>query len=379
MIRLIVWLMLAAALSFPAPASADDDDDKPKDKAKIESKGTAKGNSKARTKDDAEAKSNDDDQDDGKKEDHKDQKDGTKGEAKDEAKGGTKPDVKDAPKTDGKDEAKLEESEPVVRVTVLKSATQSAAYEGTATVLSTETLFQFEADIRTTRIAADFSKAQLARAETLFRDKFTVSRQEMETAARQSATDALQLNVLEQKLKLMWGDGAPFLDADARHDVLAKLSKGDTNIVRLDFPGAGDFKPKDVKITRLTGGESISVDTLWPAPQGNQAMPGAAFLGLATAGGLKQGDRASVTANGGETKSGVVIPHGAIILTEGRAWCYIEKKHGKFVRRPVSLESPAETGYFAKSGFSEGDKVVIRGAGHLLAREAGPGGDDDDK
>jgi hypothetical protein len=267
--RLISWLMLAAALCLPAPASADDDDGKPKDKTKVESKDaaeqTAKDGSKASPKDDAKAKSKGDDDDD-KKDDPKDHKDG--------AKGGAKPDIKDAPnavardnhkdgrKDDLKDEAKLEVSDAVVRVTALKSVTLSAAIEGTATVLAADTLFQFEADIRAARIAADFSKGQLARAETLFKDKVTVSRQEMETAARQSATDALQLNMLEEKLKLTWGDGAPFLNADARREWLAKLSKGGTSIVRLDFPGTGNFIPKDVKIVPLAGGAPITAENL---------------------------------------------------------------------------------------------------------------------
>ena len=328
-------LWLTAALCLALPALADDDDDKkdnPKAGAKVET--------------------------------HDAGKSGGKSGATDDAKEGAKPEASDA----------------VVSVAVLKGTTQTAPVEGTATVLSPDTLIQLDADIRAARLAADFSKALLVRAETLFRDKVTVSRQDMETAARQSAADALQLTVLDQRMRMAFGEAAPLSDKDKRAELMAKLSKGEVIIVRLDFPGAEIASPRNIKIMALSGGAAVAVETVWPAPQGNLALPGAAFVTFVrSAPGLRQGDRARATADAGEAKSSVIVPHGAIVITEGRAWCFIEKKPGKFVRRPVSLENPVEGGYLVKSGFAEGDKAVVRGAGHLLAREAGPGDDDDDK
>ena len=354
--RFSYWLLLASMLCFAWPVQADDDDgkDKAKDKAKVEINSNGKDKDKDRDKDKDKAKPETKDDDKGKAS-HK---------SKDEAKG----------------EAKTEASEAVVSVVPLKAATQAAAIEGTATVLSPDTLIQIDADMRTAKIATDFSKAQLTRAETLFKDKVTVSRQDMETAARQFATDNIQAGLLDVRLRSMWGEGAPFLDKDRRSEIVTKLSKGEVNIVRLDFPNSDAANPRNVKIAPFSGAAAASVETLWPAPQGNQAIPGAAFLAIAASGpGLRQGDRARVSADTGEAKSGVVIPNSAVVITEGRAWCFLEKKADKFVRRPVSLENPVDGGYLVKSGFAEGDKVVVRGAGHLLAREAGPGDDDDDK
>ena len=312
--RFSLWRLLALLLCVAMPVLADDDDDKgkAKDKAKVESNGRDKDKAKGNA--DTTGSGKDDDKD----------------EAKDKPKAETKDKADDKPKDGGKSESKPEAGDAVVTVVPLKGSTQANSIEGTATVLSPDTLIQLDADIRSAKIAADFSKAQLTRAETLFKDKVTVSRQEMETAARQSATDNIQTSLLDVRLRSMWGDGAPFLDKDRRGEFVNKLSKGEINIVRLDFPNSDAVKPRNVKIAPLSGAPGSAVETFWPAPQGNQAMPGAAFLGLAASGpGLRQGDRARVTAEAGEAKSGVVIPNGGIVITEGRAWCYIEKKAGK--------------------------------------------------
>ena len=274
-------------------------------------------------------------------------------------------------------ESKPEMAEAVVSVVALKSETLAPAVEGTATVLASDTLIQLDADLRAQKIAGDFSKAQRARSETLFKDKVTISRQDMETAARQSETDAVQLSLLENRLRMTWGDTAPFLDADRRRDVIAHLSTGQLNIVRLDFPNIDAHEPRNVKVMPLSGSGSVAIDTLWPAPQGNMAMPGSSFLALLpTAPGLRQGDRARAVADNGDNATGVVIPSSAIVITEGRAWAFIQKRADKYARRPVPLENPVEGGYLVKLGFADGDRIVIRGAGHLLAREAEPEEDD---
>lgn len=282
---------------------------------------------------------------------------------------------------DKEHESKPEMAAAVVSVVALKSETLAQAVEGTATVLAPDTLIQLDADLRAQKVAADFSKAQRARSETLFKDKVTISRQDMETAARQSETDAVQLSLLENRLRVSWGETAPFLDAERRRDVIARLSSGKLNVVRLDFSNIDAHEPRNVKVMplsdTLSGTGSVAIETLWPAPQGNLAMPGTSFLALLPAApGLRQGDRARAVADNGQSTSGVVIPSSAIVIAEGRAWAFIQKQAGKYARRPVPLENPVEGGYLVKLGFAEGDKVVIRGAGHLLAREAEPEEDD---
>lgn len=275
-------------------------------------------------------------------------------------------------------DSKPEMAEAVVSVAALKSETLAQAVEGTATVLAPDTLIQIDADLRAQKIAADFSKAQRARSETLFKDKVTISRQDMETAARQSETDAVQLSLLENRFRMTWGETAPFLDAERRRDVVARLSSGQLNIARLDFPNIDTHEPRNVKVMPLSGTASVAIDTLWPAPQGNLAMPGSSFFALLPAApGLRQGDRARAVADNGDSATGVVIPSSAIVITEGRAWAFVQKHADKYARRPVSLENPVEGGYLVKLGFAEGDKVVVRGAGHLLAREAEPEEEDD--
>jgi hypothetical protein len=74
----------------------------------------------------------------------------------------------------------------------------------------------------------------------------------------------------------------------------------------------------------------------------------------------------------------VVIPSAAIIVFGGQSWCYVETGDKTYERRVVPLEDPVEGGYLVRSGFAPGTKVVVRGAGVLLAREAEPESDEGD-
>jgi hypothetical protein len=69
----------------------------------------------------------------------------------------------------------------------------------------------------------------------------------------------------------------------------------------------------------------------------------------------------------------VVVPETAAVMSEGKYWCYIEKKPATFQRSEIDTARPVPEGYFVTEGVAAGDKVVTAGAGQLLARESNSG------
>jgi hypothetical protein len=261
--------------------------------------------------------------------------------------------------------------EAVVQTAILLRAEIAPKIEGSATIINPDALLQSDADLRAAKIAVDYSRAQSDRAQILVKTN-VVSQQALETAERQANTDKVQLTHLENRLRAEWGEEAPFLEPDARRDIVAKLSAGTMGLVRLDVPSNVEGNPRNVQLFPLGSSTATDLSTLWPAPSGNLAMPGVSYFGLfPSAPGLRAGDRARFTADVGPASVGVVVPKGAIVLQGGEAWCYIETAPGKYERKRVPLTFPIEAGYLAQEGLTPGEKVVVRGAALLLAREAG--------
>ncbi len=264
---------------------------------------------------------------------------------------------------------------PPVHTIALVASNQAVKLEGIATVLNPDTLLQLDADIRSATVAANFSHGQLER----FKASTMLSKQMLESAVRQEGIDASQLKLLSTRIRQSWGDKAPFLDVDARQALMTEIASGSRAVLRLDFPDVPVDVPQNVRVVPLRGGSETKVDTLWPAPSGNLAMPGVSFFGLIDAGpGLRAGDRARVIADNPTRLTGVVVPSAALIVYASKSWCYIETAPKKYERKLVSLDTPVDDGFLVTSGFDPGTRVVVKGASLLLAREAAPASLDDD-
>ena len=266
--------------------------------------------------------------------------------------------------------------DPPVRTVELTASHDAVKLEGVATILNMDALLQLDGDIRSAKVAADFSSGQLGR----FRLSTMLSRQTLDNAERQAGIDASQLKLLETRLRQTWGEEAPFLKTDARQNLIAEISGGARAIVRFDFPDLASGQPRNVRVIPLRGGSETPVGTLWPAPSGNLAMPGVSFFGLIPAGpGLRPGDRARLIAESPDSHPGVVIPSAAIVVFASQSWCYVETGDKTYQRKAVSLDYPVDGGYLVRTGFVPGDRVVVRGASVLLSREAEPGDESDDE
>lgn len=282
----------------------------------------------------------------------------------------------DRPRSEETAEKDAPETFPIVTQTApIKVAERATELSGIATIVDPAPLLQIDADIAAADIAAEFSSGTLER----FKATKSLSRQTIEAAVKQAATDATQQKLLELRLKQTWGENAPFLDGAQRKQVVAELSEGKRAIVRMDFPDLTGGAPKSVRVTPLSGGQPTPVADLWIAPSGSLSMPGVSYYGLINSGpGLRAGDRARLTAEAADTREGLIIPSSALVVTEGQTWCYVETAPETYEKRPVPLDHPYEDGYLVTEGFKAGEKIVVRGASLLLAREAEPGDFDDD-
>ena len=92
---------------------------------------------------------------------------------------------------------------------------------------------------------------------------------------------------------------------------------------------------------------------------------------------LSEGERLEAWTPVGAPQHGVLIAASAVVQSEGKYWCYVERAAGLFERRVIDIQHPLRDGYVIPQGINAGDRVVASGAGLLLAREtnSSSGGD----
>jgi hypothetical protein len=136
---------------------------------------------------------------------------------------------------------------------------------------------------------------------------------------------------------------------------------------------AGSFSAMSPNIALdLPDGNRESATLVSPFPRVDSRIQGPSYLYTAPAKpGMAAGMNLVARLAQGAARKGVAIPETAAVWWEGRAWVYRQTSATKFVRQEVPTDSPAMSGWFVASGFSPGDKVVVRGAESLLSTELG--------
>ena len=127
--------------------------------------------------------------------------------------------------------------------------------------------------------------------------------------------------------------------------------------------------PGTVRVTVYTAPE-VAIGS---APA-DASLPGRSFFALLKDGEAGEGERLLVWAPGtGAAQHGVTVPAASLVISDGKYWCYVERTAGVYVRREVTTDRPLGADYFVTQGIAAGDRIVIAGAGLLLAREMNPG------
>jgi len=243
---------------------------------------------------------------------------------------------------------------------------------GYGVVTALDTIAQADSEFLTAQAAAAQSAAAAARARSLSSgEEAAISREQLEVAQSKAAADAAALALARRKTEAAFGLNSPWHDAASRGAVMRRLASGDAVLVRVTFPAIGGAVPKRVEISRMGADrKSWAARTLWDAPA-DAAVPGRSFYALVEGSDLAQNERVTAAIPTGNAQAGAKIPAHALVYGESEAWTYVQTAQNRFLRTKVDISRPLDDGYFVTT-VKPGDKVVVDGAGLLLARETNP-------
>jgi hypothetical protein len=228
------------------------------------------------------------------------------------------------------------------------------------------------AELTTAQAAAGQSRAAAARAQRLAGTPGALSADAVEVTTRQVAADTAALMLAQRRLSAVIGAGPP--GGMRGSALLQDLASGKIKLLRATFALGARLlaTPASLRVTRLDAATGWSVRPVWSAPA-DPNLPGRSFFALLRDSDVGEGERLLVWAPGsGPPQQGVTLPAAAVVISDGRYWCYVEARPGVYVRREVATDRPLGDDYFVTQGIAAGDKVVTAGAGLLLARELNP-------
>jgi hypothetical protein len=295
---------------------------------------------------------------------------------------GEKEEKKEEKDEGGAGEVKLT-SEEAAKLGIATAAAAAVQYvpakQGFGVVMSHDAIAQALADVTTAQAGLRLSQAALARIARLDGTAGAQSAEAHESAARQAAVDAAALRLSQAKLSALLGQRPPWAGQNDSK-MLTELAEGHAKLLRVTFPlgvlnGAA---PNGLRVSRLdaaTVGERWAARPVWDAPF-DSGIPGRSFFAMLQHTDLGEGERVLIWAAGDNhserPESGIVVPPTAVVVIDGKYWCFVEREPGVFSRAPLDISQPMADGYFVKDGIKPGDPIVTSAAGLLLARQTNP-------
>ena len=247
---------------------------------------------------------------------------------------------------------------------------------GYGVVTALDTIAQADSEFLTAQAAAAQSQAAAARARSLSTgEDAAISREQLEVAQSKAAADAAALALARRKTEAAFGLRSPWRDTESRQAAMQKLASGAAVLVRASFAATGGAAPRTLEISRMgTDGKSWTSHVIWDAPA-DAAVPGRSFYALVDGSDMAQNERVTASIPTGAAQAGAKISAKAVVFGESEAWVYVQTVSGKdtqtFLRTRVDISRPVGDGYFVTS-VKPGDRLVMDGAGLLLAHEANP-------
>jgi hypothetical protein len=260
-----------------------------------------------------------------------------------------------------------------ISLATLDAASFQGSIDGFGVVVPLQDIVQPVSELSRAEAAAETSQAALERAKGLFAADAAVSREALQAAELLATSDREQLALARARAIAATGRGAPWLSRNDRAAALAALGAGESELVAASFPGGLEpVFPVSLTVRRIGDRRrEWQAATVWTGPS-RPDVPGLTVFGyIEHAEGLVPGQRVSASVPTDAVLHGVIVPAAAIVFSGGESWCFAAAEGDRLERVPVDLGRPAGGGYFVAEGLEPGDRVVTRGAGLLLAREAG--------
>jgi hypothetical protein len=268
-----------------------------------------------------------------------------------------------------------------VTSTALQAAQAPQVADAIARVLDIGALAQLQSEIDTAVAVASASASEQQRVALLAADDQNVSRQVLEAARAQAATDAARLQLARQRLALEWGPGLAALDDQQRQRLVTSIAAGDAALIRVDPLQTGGTPGTTVALRSDPHMPALATEYLGPAATTDPKMQSSGVLVTVRGAGmadLRPGRVLAAEVASGETLTGVILPRSALVRVDGATWAYLRRGAGLFVRREVTAGRVQDDGWFVTTGFVAGDEIVSEGAGSLLAVERSDETADDD-
>jgi len=257
--------------------------------------------------------------------------------------------------------------------TPAQAVTFAPAATGLGVVLGHEPFAQMAADLATAVAAARQSRTALTRIQHLTGGPGALGADALESATKQRSADDAALALARRKVTATLGPQFPVRGSDA-DSVLAAVADGATKVARITFPpgalsGALPTRLRLFSLDEGTSGAAWTADTIWEAPR-DPTLPGRSVFALLTKTDIPEGARVQASPMAHSGTPGVLIPDAAVVISNGRYWCYIRKSTTTFARIAVDIARPLAAGYFVPAdGLAPGEPIVTAGAGLLLARQ----------
>jgi hypothetical protein len=263
-----------------------------------------------------------------------------------------------------------------IAVAPLARAEYEERVDGTGLVVDVQSVIERMSALSTAEAAASQSKAALERAQGLYKADAAVSREVLEAAQSQAASDRARLDLAKTQAAVAFGYDAPWLDPKRRDPILQALTAGKAVVTRASFPGG---LPKGVpdrlslrRVGAHDGTETWASGDVWLGPADPNVPGPVLFAYVENAAALVSGERIVASVAAGGRLTGTLVPGSSVVIAGGAAWCYLREDENRFVRESVDLDRPSSGGYFQTDASLEpGQPVVVAGAGLLLARETG--------
>ncbi len=246
-------------------------------------------------------------------------------------------------------------------------------------VLDPTALVTLDGDLAAAEAALTASQAENERNQKLFAAGENTSRKAVETAQAQFRSDEIKLASLRRAALLQWGASFASGDTAARHAMAEALVHGDSGLVRVDLL-PGDILTETPKAARLAvlGREQQPIVTSFisPAADTDARTQAQGFILRVDKPPFPLRPGMSLTAwleLNEKPRAGFELPRSAILRHDGRTWVFVQEEEEKFVRKPVTLDTPLgeDKGWFVATdgGIKADDLLVLAGAEVLLSEE----------
>ncbi|HEV7402837.1 MAG TPA: hypothetical protein VGO11_07930 [Chthoniobacteraceae bacterium] len=247
-------------------------------------------------------------------------------------------------------------------------------------VLDPTPLVALDGDLASAEAALAASRAENERTQRLLAQGENTSRKNAETAEAQFRADEIKAGGLQRRALIEWGPSFAGTDPRARRALVDGLVKGDVSIVRVDIlPGdaLADLPKSAMLLVLGREKEPIVTESIASAADVDPKTQAQGYLlriekapfplrpGMALTAWLELPEA---------PRAGFAVPRSAVLRHDGRTWVYVQEEEEKFVRKPVTLDSPleGERGWFVDGktgGIGADDLLVVTGAESLLSEE----------